>query len=160
MADERGWYGPYAPKTSGPWDLQQAAGFLEEIRIPVRLACNRASGFPLLASLWFVPLEGRLWCATLETAAVAARLREDPRCAFEVSVESPPYFGVRGTAEATLHPERGEEILRVLLDRYLGGTSSRLARMLLSRVEQETAIAIAPASLVSWDYRERMKDVA
>jgi hypothetical protein len=57
---------------------------------------------------------------------------------------------------ATLHDDRGEEILRVLIERYLGDSTSRLASFLLARVEQETTIAIEPQTLVSWDYQERM----
>lgn len=139
----------------GPWSSGEVQRFLEETRIPLRIACNGAK-YPLLASLWFLT-EGRtLWCATQRSAAVASVLARDPRCAFEISVESPPYRGVRGRALARLHDDRGEEILRALLGRYVGGTDSKLARFLLSRVEQETAIAIEPETLVSWDFRERM----
>jgi hypothetical protein len=51
-------------------------------------------------------------------------------------VESPPYRGVRGRGIATLNDDRGEEILRRLIERYLGDSSSRLASFLLARVEQ------------------------
>jgi len=143
-------------RRKGPWSPDQTDQFFEETRAPLRLACNGASGHPVLASLWFVPLAGELWCATQRTADVVTHLRADPRCAFEVSVESPPYRGVRGPAHATLHERRGEEILRVLIDRYLGDSSSRLANLLLARVAHETAIAIAPQTMFSWDYQKRM----
>jgi hypothetical protein len=133
----------------GPWSPERIERFLEEIRAPIRLACNGASGHPVLASLWFIPLDGKLWCATQRRASVVSHLSRDPRCAFEVSVESPPYRGVRGQGLATLHEDRGEEILRVLIDRYLEDSTSR-----------ETGIAIEPQTLVSWDYRERMGDAA
>lgn len=143
-------------RQKGPWSTDQIQVFLRDVRVPIRIACNGASGHPVLASLWFVPLDGRLWCATQRNASVASLLTRDPRCAFEVSVETPPYRGVRGKGLATLHDERGEEILRVLIDRYLGDSTSRLASLLLARVDQETAIAIEPNTLVSWDYQERM----
>ena len=142
----------------GPWSMDQIERFLREIRIPIRIACNGASGHPVLASLWFVPVEGKLWCASQRSARLVSILTRDPRCAFEVSVEKPPYYGIRGPALATLHDDRGEEILRKLIDRYLGNSESHLARFLLGRVEYETAIAIEPQVLVSWDYRERMGD--
>ena len=142
----------------GPWSKEQIERFLRETQIPVRLTCNSASGHPVLISLWFTPLGDKLWCATQRTARIAAMLERDPRCAFEVSMEKPPYYGVRGPAHATLHDDRGEEILRKLIDRYLGNSTSHLARFLLGRVERETAIAIEPKMLVSWDYRERMSD--
>lgn len=147
-------------KRKGPWSSEQVERFLEASRAPIRIACNGASGHPVLASLWFVPQGGRLWCATQRTASVVSHLARDPRCAFEISVESPPYYGVRGQALATLHDDRGEEILRTLIDRYLGDSSSRLAALLMARVEHETALVIEPQTLVSWDYRERMGDAA
>ena len=147
-------------RRKGPWSTEQIEHFLRESRAPIRLACNGASGHPVLASLWFVPLDGELWCATQRTARVVSHLSRDPRCAFEVSVESPPYRGVRGQGVAMLHEDRGEEILRILIDRYLRDSTSRLARFLLTRVEHETAIAIEPQTLVSWDYQERMGDAA
>jgi hypothetical protein len=143
-------------KRKGPWSRQQIERFLEDVRIPVRLACNGSAGHPLLASLWFAPMDGLLWCATQRSASIASLIARDPRCAFEVSVETPPYRGVRGTGLATLHDDRGEEILRLLIDRYMGDATSKLASFLLARVEHETAIAIAPQTLTSWDYEERM----
>jgi hypothetical protein len=141
----------------GPWSTEQIDRFLREVRIPIRVAVNTTSGHPLLASLWFVPMEGKLWCATQRSSRVVQILTRDPRCAFEVSVEAPPYRGVRGPGVATMHDDRGEEILRSLIGRYLRDPMSRLARSLLARVEHETAIAIEPKALVSWDYRKRME---
>lgn len=144
----------------GPWSTDRIEHFLRETRIPLRLACNGSAGHPVLASLWFVPIDGRFWCATQRSASVASILTRDPRCAFEVSVEAPPYRGIRGRGTASLHDERGAEILHTLIGRYLDDSSSRLARYLLKRVESETAIAIEPHTLVSWDYRERMGEAA
>jgi len=143
-------------RRKGPWSKERIERFLEDTRVPIRLACLGSSGHPVLASLWFAPLEGRLWCATQRTASVASILARDPRCAFEVSLESPPYRGVRGPALAALHEPRGGEILRLLIDRYLGDSNPQLAELLLARAETETAIAIEPQMLVSWDYEERM----
>jgi hypothetical protein len=145
-------------KPKGPWSNSEVQRFLEATEIPLRLACNGADGHPLLASLWCLPENGVLWCATQRDAAVASVLTRDPRCAFEVSVESPPYVGVRGKAMARLDDERAEEVLRRLIQRYLGGSDSKLARLLLDRVDQETAIAIEPETLVTWDFRERMSE--
>jgi len=143
-------------RQKGPWSTDQIHHFFREVRIPVRIACNGSSGCPVLASLWFVPEGDKLWCATQRRASVVSLLAGDPRCAFEVSVETPPYRGVRGTGVATLHDDRGEEILRVLIERYRVEADSKLARFLLARVDQETAIAIEPHTLFSWDYSERM----
>lgn len=144
----------------GPWSDRQVDTFLKETLVPVRLACNGSAGHPLLASLWFLPVDGQLWCATQKTAHVVSLLDQDPRCSFEVSVEAPPYRGVRGPAVASLHDDRGEEILHALLDRYLRGSDPKLAGLLLARAENETAIAIEPKGITSWDFSERMKGAA
>ncbi len=147
-------------RTKGPWSADQIEHFLSHALIPVRIACNGAAGHPVLASLWFSPEGGKLWCATQRGARIVSHLTRDPRCAFEVSVESVPYRGIRGSGIATLHDERGDEMLRILLERYTGGTDSKLAKLLLARASEETAIAIEPRSLVSWDFAERMADDA
>jgi hypothetical protein len=141
----------------GPWSRGTVEHFLDGARVPVRIACNGAAGYPLLASLWFVAREGSLWCATQRSARVAERLAADGRCAFEISTESPPYQGIRGRGVATLRPERGPEILELLIARYLAGSSPELAEWLRRRAANETAIEIAPQTLLSWDYRDRME---
>jgi hypothetical protein len=147
-------------RRKGPWLKNEIERFLQQTRIPLRLACNGASGHPVIAALWFLPRDGTLWCATQRTASVVSHLRRDRRCAFEVAPETAPYRGLRGKGHAELHDERGEEILRLLIDRYLEDPTSRFARWLLSRAPQETAIAIEPLTLLSWDFRERMGDAA
>ena len=145
-------------KRKGPWSAKQAEQFMADVRVPLRLACNGNARHPLLASLWFLPADGRLWCATQCSADVVTLLRRDPHCAYEISVEAPPYRGVRGRGITKLHDDRGEPVLRSLLERYLGGSDSSLARTLLAQVETETAIEIEPLTCVSWDYEERMRE--
>ena len=96
----------------------------------------------------------------MENARVVSYLRRNPRCAFEVAADEPPYCGVRGQARAEIDPHRGEEILRRLLIRYLGGTDSSLAQWLLSRANQEVAIRLSPVNVFTWDYSQRMQDLA
>lgn len=145
-------------KNEGVWSERETEAFLEQMLIPLRLACNGSTGNPVLASLWFLPIDGKLWCATQRSADVVSMLTRDPRCSFEVSVEAPPYRGLRGPAVASLHDDRGEEILRRLIDRYLNGSNSKLAGLLLARATSETAIAITPNKYLSWDYSDRMRE--
>jgi hypothetical protein len=144
-------------RCNGPWSAEEVERFLAASRVPLRLAVHGATGHPVLVSLWFLPEAGRLWCATQRTARVASLLARDPRCALEVAPDAPPYHGVRGQAVASLHPERGAEVLGRLIDRYLGDRSSRFAKWLLDRAGRESAIALTPRRLTSWDYRARMR---
>ncbi|MGH0036605.1 MAG: pyridoxamine 5'-phosphate oxidase family protein [Myxococcota bacterium] len=144
----------------GPWSRQEIDRFLDDTRVPLRLACHGASGFPVLASLWFVRHGDLLWCATRPSARVVTLLGRDPRCAFEVAQETAPYRGVRGQGRAELSGARGAEILGELVDRYLGSDDSEFARWLLARADGEVAIAIEPSSRVSWDFSDRMAGAA
>lgn len=136
-------------------DVEQ---YLAAVRIPLRLACTTPGGWPVVISLWYEYRDGRLYCASQEQAKVVAYLQHDPRCAFEVAADQPPYCGVRGQGTVTLDESRGAETLERLLRRYLGGLDNPLARKLLARRQSEVAIVIEPTSLFSWNFTSRMKD--
>jgi len=143
-------------KIRGPWRKEQIERFLDRSRIPLRVACHGEAGFPVLLSLWFVRLGDRIWCASQAEARVVSLLQRDPRCAFEVAGQDPPYRGVRGQGIASVDEDRGEKILEVLMARYLQDLDTPFARWLRERSDSEVAIAIEPRSLVSWDYTRRM----
>lgn len=143
---------------SSCWTEAQIAAFMAESRIPLRLAVHDAAGYPLVMSLWFLYDRDAIWCATNAKAHVLGLLARDPLCGFEVAGDTPPYRGVRGRGLATLHPDRGGEVLKRLLNRYGIQSESRLATMLLAKIDQEVAIRIAPERLSSWDFSRRMKD--
>ena len=143
------------PRITGPWGEDRIEDHLRSTVIPLRLATSGRTG-PTVQSLWFTWADGRLWCATQQDALVVQRLRADPQCGFEVARDEPPYAGVRGIGEVELIDDRGAEVLRTLIQRYLGGGSPDLARWLLSRADNETALAIRPRRLSSWDFSARM----
>jgi nitroimidazol reductase NimA-like FMN-containing flavoprotein (pyridoxamine 5'-phosphate oxidase superfamily) len=145
------------PKDNRPTIDGEVAQYLKEMRIPLRLAAVTESGWPLVLSLWYVLDDAKLWCATQNTAKIVRYLEADSRCAFEVASEQPPYRGVRGQGRARLSSERGEQVLDILLDRYLGRRDSPLAQRLLAKRNTEVAIEITPVTLFVWDYTDRMQ---
>jgi len=138
------------------WSRAQVEAFLRTFTAPMRVAANSATGFPTLCSLWFRYEAGRIACATHRDARIARLLAADPRCAFELAPNDPPYRGVRGRGLATVSPDGAADLLGELVDRYLGGRDTHLARWLLARVETEVAITIEIDHLSSWDYTARM----
>ena len=57
--------------------------------------------------------------------------------------------------------DKGENILRMLLQKYFKGKeTSKLYKLLLSErhLQNEVAIEITPIRLFEWDYKERMSD--
>ncbi len=151
-----------APSSSirftGPWTDSRVQEFLAEARIPMRLAANTDSGFPVILSLWFLPEEHELLAAVHRNARIAKRLKADARCAFEIAPNEPPYRGVRGWAIASLESEGAPELLKRLLNRYLGSGESSLGRFLLARADEELIVRLQPSRIDSWDYSERMED--
>jgi len=140
-------------------DLMEMKTYLESVRIPLRLACTTESGWPMAVSLWFKHQNGRLFCATQKSARVVSYLQNDPRCAFEISADLPPYCGVRGQAIASIDESIGVEILEQLLVRYLGGMDSSLARILIAKSDDEVAIILKPIKVYTWDFSSRMQDI-
>jgi hypothetical protein len=139
--------------------LAEMQTFLDTVRIPLRLACKTKTGWPVVISLWFLHQDGRLYCATQESARIVDYLENDARCAFEIAEDQPPYCGVRGQAKARIDDALGVEILEKLLIRYLGDTNNDLAKNLLARSQSEVAIIIEPTRIFTWDFSKRMAKV-
>ena len=145
---------------SGPWHLPQIEAFMSRSKIPMRLACVGKDGFPRVVSVWFRYTDGSLQCVTHKDSHLANTLRDNARVGFEIAPNDPPYHGVRGRGTTTLAPLGSATVLEELLAHYLGGQDSRVGNWLLSRKEEELLVTVQPLNLFSWDYRERMADVA
>ncbi len=139
---------------SGPWDQATVEAFLTDTVIPVRLATVGESG-PLVQSMWFLHRDGAVWCSTQRSSVLFSRLSADPRCAFEVAADAPPYRGVRGRGIATFDDSDPAGLLETLIDRYLGDGGT-LRQWLLSQASNEVSIRLDGLSVVSWDYSGRM----
>ena len=131
--------------------------FLVSYHAPIRVSGITSSGYPIICSLWFEYVDGVIWCATQKNSNMAKLFANNPNCAFELSPNEPPYFGVRGQGRVSLQTENAGELLGRLIDKYLETRESGLAKYLLSRVENEVAIRITPEKFFTWDYRERMQ---
>ncbi|MEM9255744.1 MAG: pyridoxamine 5'-phosphate oxidase family protein [Pseudomonadota bacterium] len=144
------------PPTKGPWSNQQVQDFLETTTFPLRLAVVGEDGFPRVVSVWY-GFDGKtLRCVSHRSSQLVKMLQKSNKVGFEVGPNDPPYQGVRGQGLATLEPDLHGAYLTTMLERYLGGSDSELARWLLSRADGEVLITITPQRLFTWDYTERM----
>lgn len=147
-------------RLSGPFDRGQIASFLQATVIPLRLGCVAPSGWPLVVSLWFAQRGDELVCATQASSSLVRALEHDPRCAFEVAGESPPYRGIRGRARVSIEPDHGLATLAELLTRYLGAMDGAFAQRLLARTTPEVVLRLDPVEVSSWDYARRMRSTS
>lgn len=142
----------------GPWNKGQIDTFLQNSTFPLRLACVGEDGFPRVVSVWYGYDGQRFRCVSHRSSQLVSLLERSGRVGFELAPNEPPYHGVRGQGIATLDSDADGVVLGDMLQRYLGGTDSKLGNWLLSRAEDEVLITIEPVRLFSWDYRERMAE--
>mgnify|MGYP001434366969 FL=1 len=143
-------------KITGPWDMQKIGSYLDTSVVPLKLAIISARGWPVIASLWFSYEDGTIICASKEKSRVIQILKENNKCAFEVSADSPPYHGVRGQGLAVLGHDPSGKTLENLHDRFLGSSKTPFKAWLMRGASEEVIIRITPSNLMSWDYRNRM----
>jgi len=137
--------------------LEPFKEFLEQSRVPLRLACITRKGWPMVLSLWYLYETSRIFCATQKSSKLVYHLERNPCCAFEIAGDRPPYRGVRGQGTVVLLQHRGREMLEHLIERYLQGSNTPLHKALLSRADNEVAIEIQPVRIFAWDYKSRME---
>ena len=143
-------------KINGPMSLLEIEEHLIVTNLPLRLAVNSPTGWPMVVSLWFVYDKGNLFCATKRQARIASSIAKSSRCAFEVARETAPYFGVRGQGVASISSENAPEMLERLANRYISKDRAQFKKWLLKSSEDEVVISIRPVAFHSWDYRKRM----
>lgn len=128
-------------------------------KIPIRLAFIKSNGAPSVISLWYVCSNGKIYCATQRTAKIISFLQNNQTCGFEIAADKPPYKGVRGEGTVKILNEKGQEILDILIEKYLGKRESTLSKFLRKNSKTEVAIEIIPQKIFNYDYSKRMKDV-
>ncbi len=144
----------------GPFAPSEVDDFLDTAVIPMRLAAVGPTGWPLIVSLWFLRHGDEILAATRPSSTLVAFLTQEPKCGFEIAGDEPPYKGVRGRAEVIVDDHAGGPVLEMLLTKYLGGTSSPLAKKLMGNAADEVCLRLQPRSIISWDFTRRMSDSA
>lgn len=142
---------------SSAWSEAETRSFLLASTIPLRIATSTDS-YPTLCSVWYMfdDQNGDLLCVSHENSQLVSDLLANKKCSFEIAPNEPPYCGVRGKAVVTFSKENSLETLTTLIQRYLGGTDSRLAKWLLGRIDEEYVLRLTPVQMTTWDYSERM----
>lgn len=130
-----------------------------DTKIPIRLAYKKPNGRPAVISLWYVCIDGNIYCATQKTAKIVSYLQKNLACGFEIAGDKPAYKGVRGEGIVKILNDRGIKILNILIDKYLGEKESKLSKFLKNNSKTEVAIQIIPQKIFNYDYSKRMKGI-
>jgi len=130
-----------------------------DTKIPIRIGFIKPNGAPSIISLWYIDINGKIYCATQKTAKIIQYLENHPTCGFEIAADSPPYKGSRGEGTAKIIPSKGPEILKILIKKYLGDKESTLSKFLINHSKNEIAIEITPKKIFHYDYSKRMKGI-
>jgi hypothetical protein len=131
---------------------------LPDSKIPIRIAFIKSNGVPSVISLWFEQIDGKIYCATKKSAKIVSYLKNNPACGFEIATDKPPYKGIRGEGIVKI-TDNGNEILDILINKYLGDKESTLSKYLKTNSNTEVTIEITPQKIFNYDYSKRMKDV-
>ena len=136
--------------------LEELENYLNQSLIPIRVSGTTKSGWPFVLSLWYVQIKDKIYLATIKTAKIVEYLSNNPKCAFEIASDNPPYCGIRGQARAKIIESKGDQILEILLKRYLGNKDNPLAKKLSNRSVPEVAIELTPLNVYKWNFSKRM----
>lgn len=140
-------------------DSKKIEELVNDTKIPIRIACITSLGHPIVMSLWYTMIDGKIYCATQKKAKIIAHIKNNPAIGFEIAADNPPYRGMRGHGKAKVIEHIGKDILDILIEKYLGNKISTLSEFLRNNSENEVAIEISPEQLFTYDYSKRMKDV-
>ena len=131
--------------------------FIQNEKIPIRVAFVKLNGTPGIVSLWYIVNDGKIYCAVQKTAKITSHFEKNSLCGFEIAADKPPYKGIRGEGTVKILNEAGAYVLDLLMDKYLGEKESILSKFLKNNSKTEIAIEITPQAVFNYDYSKRMK---
>ena len=98
-------------------DNQKVKKRVKDMKIPIRLACITSEGIPIVISLWYTVIDGKIYCATQKKAKIISYIQSNAILGFEIAMDSPPYKGVRGYGKVKVIESIGKDILEILIDK-------------------------------------------
>ncbi|QMU55337.1 MAG: hypothetical protein GKS07_10835 [Nitrosopumilus sp.] len=134
--------------------------FIQDGKIPIRVAFVKSNGMPGVVSLWYIVNDCKIYCAVQKTAKIVSHFEKNSICGFEIAADKPPYKGIRGEGTVKILNETGAYVLDLLMDKYLGEKESALSKFLKNNSKTEIAIEITPQAVFDYDYSKRMKGIS
>lgn len=117
------------------------------------LATYRPDGTVLLSPVWHEWADGGFHVITLASDVKAKHLRRDPRVAFVLAENSPPYRGIEVSGHAKLLGDPDARALTRIAIRYLGDERGK-AYARAAAGEALVLVRIEPGRLRAWDFAD------
>ena len=150
-----------APGFSSPLTEQEIKDFLETSRLNLHLGTSDEKQEPNVHPIWyhFDRLSDKLYVETSKASKKMSNVRKNKTVYFCIDEPNPPYKGVRGKGEATIHEDIdfNVPISERILAKYLGDLEHPMAKQLLSYVKggESAIIEITPDYYSTWDNSKR-----
>lgn len=122
------------------------------------LGVYRADGTILISPVWFRAVGEWIEMVVAEGDAKLERLRADPRCVFMAFATTPPFAGIRISADAALSPDGARDARLAIASRYLGAKAG--ARYVDQRTRPGIVVRLPRSACHSWDLRSMLPDQA
>lgn len=138
------------------WQQPEIQAYLESTQTPMRLSTTKPDGFPLICSVWHYIENDYLYAVSHKDSLLVKTLLNQPKCAFDISTNEPPYKGIRGQGLADIQLD-ASHYLPKLIDKFLGQNFQDLQQFLMNRLDEERLIVININKISAWDFSGRMK---
>jgi uncharacterized pyridoxamine 5'-phosphate oxidase family protein len=147
-----------SPGFGSPLNEQEVKDFLTNSKLNVHLGTVDEKQEPNIHPIWyyFDTLNNKLYVETSKSSKKISNLGENKTVYFCIDEPNPPYKGVRGKGEVTIHKDIdfNVSISEKIMLKYLGDLEHPMAKSLLTYVKNGDSVVleITPSYYSTWDY--------
>jgi uncharacterized pyridoxamine 5'-phosphate oxidase family protein len=147
-----------SPGFGTPLNEQEVKDFLANSKLNVHLGTVDEKQEPNIHPIWyyFDTLNNKLYVETSKSSKKISNLGENKTVYFCIDEPNPPYKGVRGKGEVTIHKDIdfNVSISEKIMLKYLGDLEHPMAKSLLTYVKNGDSVVleITPSYYSTWDY--------
>ncbi|MER5175800.1 MAG: pyridoxamine 5'-phosphate oxidase family protein [Candidatus Nitrosocosmicus sp.] len=144
-----------------PLTEQEIKDFLVNSKLNIHLGTVDDKQEPNIHPIWyyFDNLSNKLYVETSKNSKKISNIRKNKTAYFCIDEPNPPYKGVRGKGEVTIHEDIdfNVPISEKIMVKYLGDLEHPMAKSLLGYMKKgdSAILEITPNYYSTWDYGKR-----
>ncbi len=150
-----------SPGFGSPLTEQEIKDFLANSKLNLHLGTIDEKQEANIHPTWyyFDILTNKLYVETSKDSKKISNVRENKTVYFCIDDSNPPYKGVRGKGEVTIHEDTvfNVPVAEKIMVRYLGDLEHPMAKSLLTNMKNGDSVMleITPNYYSTWDYSQR-----